>query len=123
LKKETFSSGPVFSLVLLKTNGKGGLFKVSLQFDESYPMKPPQVNFLNPVPFSSKYQPGWQGVCVWTSSRTNGVVKWMSSVCYKCWWFCSRTQIQILPSIGAARDLYRSNRAEYDRRARELIQK
>jgi ubiquitin-conjugating enzyme E2 A len=112
---------------LLKWNGTfvgpeetpwdGGRFKVALQCSESYPNKAPQVRFLAPVPFHPNIRPDGT-LCVnllqgeWTPART------LLSILIGLQRLLRETNANSSVN-GDAATMFKTNRGEYDRRARE----
>jgi ubiquitin-conjugating enzyme E2 D/E len=123
------TAGPVNSNDIYLWNGtiigpekspyEGGLFKLQIQFPIDYPFKPPKVMFLTKVYHPNISSSG--NICIsilkdeWTPSLTIGkVLLSISSLLTD-----ANPNDPLVPEIAR---LYETNRAEFDRIAREYTQ-
>lgn len=102
-----------------KSPYEGGLFKLEIKFPVNYPFKPPTVNFLTKVYHPNINSAG--GICLdilkdaWVPSLTIGkVLLSISSLLTD-----PNPRDPLMPDIAR---VYETNRAEYDRIAREYTQ-
>jgi ubiquitin-conjugating enzyme E2 A len=99
---------------------EGGVFKIALQFPESYPIDPPAARFLTPIFHPNVYSDG--RVCVdilqnnWAA--TNDVVSVLVSL--QVLLMCPNPAS---PANGDAGELFKNNPNEYERKVREVARK
>ncbi|KAL0231565.1 hypothetical protein GEMRC1_010969 [Eukaryota sp. GEM-RC1] len=102
------------------TPWEDGAFKLSLKFNESYPNDPPNVRFLSQMFHPNIYNDG--SICLDILSNNWTPVYDVCAIL---------TSIQSLlgdpnpasPANSTAARLYTTNKAEYDRRVREVVEK
>jgi ubiquitin-protein ligase len=101
---------------------EGGIFRVSLKFTESYPIQPPTVTFLQPIPFHPNINPTSGSVCVTTLNQGGEWGSW-NDICtvlvsLQCFLTAPNPNSRLNPGAG---DLYNANRAAYMARVRQCV--
>ena len=98
---------------------EGGIFQLSMEFSEQYPMKPPTVKFITNIFHPNVYKNG--NICLdilqnnWSPSYS------VASVLISIQLLLNDPN-PLSPANGEAADLFTRNKTEYNRRVKQIVQ-